>query len=70
MSVREHMLDRVRVRLIDAEDLTALLAWINTKPEVPDSAWCKDFGSFKLVGRGELPKTFLTKDQPCYGARI
>jgi hypothetical protein len=44
------MLDRVRVRLIDAEDLTALLAWINTKPEVPDSAWCKDFGSFKVGG--------------------
>jgi hypothetical protein len=64
------MLDRVRVRLIDAKDLAALLAWINTKPEVPDSSWCKDFGSFKLVGQGELPKTFLTKDQPCYGARI
>jgi hypothetical protein len=69
-AVRAHLLDRVRVRAIDAADLAALLAWINTDPELPDGTWCKDFGSFKLVGDGRIPKTFLTRDQPCYGERV
>jgi hypothetical protein len=65
--VREHLLDRVRVRAIDAKDLTALLEWINSRPDLPEGPWCKDFGTFKLVGRGAIPSTFLEKDQPCYG---
>jgi hypothetical protein len=69
-NVREHLLDRVRKRAIRAQDLAALLAWINTKPELPEEAWCKDFGTFKLVGQGAIPKTFLDKDQPCFGERI
>jgi hypothetical protein len=68
--VREHLLDRVRLRAIDAKDLSALLAWINIDPELPSGTWCKDFGSFKLVGAGALPLTFLNRDQPCYGERI
>ena len=55
---------------IGAGDLTALLAWINANPEVPAGDWCRDFGSFKLAGRGPLPKTFLTREQPCYGQPI
>ena len=50
-NVREHLLDRVRMRAINAQDLAALLAWINTRPELPEGAWCKDFGIFKLVGQ-------------------
>jgi len=68
--VKEHLLDRARVREMDAKNLTELLAGINTNPETPDGTWCKDFGSFMLVGEGPLPKTFLTKEQPCYGRRI
>ena len=68
--VKNHLLDRVRAREIGAGDLTALLAWINTNPEVPAGDWCRDFGSFKLAGRGPLPKTFLTREQPCYGQPI
>ena len=68
--VQDHLLDRVRTREISAHDLGALLAWINSNPEVPDGKWCKDFGSFKLVGEGRVPRTFLTRDQPCYGERI
>jgi len=48
----------------------ALLAWINADPRVPEGAWCKDFGSFKLVEEGKYPKTFLSQEQPCYGAKI
>ena len=69
-NVREHLLDRVRTRAINAGDLTALLAWINTKPDLPEGAWCKDFGTFKLVGLGAIPRTFLEKDQPCFGERL
>ncbi len=46
------------------------LAWINTNPELPDHQWCKDFGTFELVGEGAIPKTFLRKDQACAGERI
>jgi hypothetical protein len=53
-----------------AQDVAALLAWINTQPELPEGAWCKDFGTFKLVGQGAIPKTFLEKDQPCFGERV
>ncbi len=68
--VQEHLLDRVRIRAIDAKDLTALLAWVTTNPEVPDGPWCKDFGTFKLVGHGRTPSAFLEKNQPCFGERI
>jgi hypothetical protein len=68
--VKDHLLDRVRIGEIDAKDLSALLLWINTNPELPDSPWCKDFGTFKLVGEGAIPKTFLRKDQACIGEQI
>jgi hypothetical protein len=29
------------------------------EPEAPEGAWYKDFGSFKIGGEGEYPKTFL-----------
>ena len=45
------------------------MEWVMSTPEVPE-AECKDFGTFKLVGRGPLPGTFLEREQPCYGKRI
>jgi len=68
--VQDHLLDRLRVRGITAGDLAALVAWINADPQVPDGAWCRDFGSFKLGREGKYPKTFPNKDQPCHGAKI
>jgi len=67
---KEHLLDRVRVRAIDAKDIMALLAGINTNPELPDGPWRQDFGTFKLVGHGAIPSTFLEKEQPCFGQRL
>jgi hypothetical protein len=69
-SLREHMYDRLRTREITEDDMVELMNWISTNPEVPDGAWCKDFGTFKLVGRGAAPGTLLARDQPCFGARI
>jgi hypothetical protein len=68
--IRDHLLDRARLREISARDLALLLEWIKTNPVVPDGSWCKDFGSFTLAGEGRYPKTFLSKDQPCIGERI
>ena len=68
--VKDHLMDRLRLREIDARDMTALLAWIKLNPELPDVPWCKDFGTFKLAGEGPIPKTFLTKDQACTGERL
>ena len=46
------------------------MEWVRSNPEVPDGAWCKDFGMFKLVGHGATPGTFLEKDQPCFGKTV
>jgi hypothetical protein len=70
LSKRRKLEDRVRTREISAGDLRRLQEWIETAPEVPDGEWCKDFGSFKVVGEGFEPSTFLTKDQPCWGQRL
>src|SRR5437763_1791734 len=59
-----------RTRTIDAKDMTALLLWINTDPDLPAGQWCKDFGTFKLVGEGAIPKTFLTRYQACTGELV
>jgi hypothetical protein len=57
------MHDRLRTREITEDDIVKLMNWISTNPEVPDDAWCKDFGAFKLVGHGESPGTLLTRNQ-------
>jgi hypothetical protein len=39
-------------------------------PYVPDGPWYKDFGSFKLCGEGQYPKTFLLKGQAAHGQEV
>jgi hypothetical protein len=68
--VRQHLQDRSRTREISKEDLLKLAEWIGGNPEVPEGSWCKDFGSFKLVGEGRYPKTFLTKQQAFFGKML
>ena len=62
-AVRQHLIDRMRDRAISIADLNQLRLWIESKPEVPEGDWCKDFGSFQICGRGSLPKTFLLRGQ-------
>ncbi|PYY15668.1 MAG: hypothetical protein DMG60_17045 [Acidobacteria bacterium] len=70
-AAREHLYDSVRTREISADDIAKLQEWIALNPEVPGNEdWCKDFGSFKVVGHGSRPATFLRKDQPCWGKRL
>jgi hypothetical protein len=68
--VRSHLVQRLHDRSISIEDLNQLRKWIETKPEVPLSDWYKDFGSFKICGRGSLPKTFLLAGQAATGERL
>jgi len=37
-AVRDHLLDRMRIREIDAKDVAVLLAWINTGSGPADRA--------------------------------
>ncbi len=68
--LRQHLFDRAKSREITMEDLFALQEWQRHSPEVPKGRWYKDFGSFKLCGEGEYPKTFLLKGQPASGEEI
>jgi hypothetical protein len=65
--VRQHLIDRMRDRAISIRDLNQLRLWIESKPEVPEGDWYKDFGSFKICGLGPYPKTFLLRGQAAKG---
>ena len=43
---------------------------METKPEVPEGEWFRDFGSFKICGEGSLPKTFLLRRQVARGKAV
>lgn len=60
----------MRERSITLTDLNQLRLWIESGPDVPEDAWYKDFGSFKLCGEGPYPKTFLLYGQPARGTKL
>jgi hypothetical protein len=68
--VWQHILERVDERRIPLADLYRLQAWVRAGPQAPDGDWYKDFGSFKLCGSGEYPKTFLVKEMKPWGKEI
>jgi hypothetical protein len=69
-AVRQHLVDRMRDREITIADLNELRLWIESNPEVPEGDWYKDFGSFKICGRGAFPKTFLLPGQTATGDEV
>jgi hypothetical protein len=66
-ALREHLFERLRERKITAEDLYKLKVWRESEPDAPDGPWYKDFGTFKICGEGQYPKTFLLRGQPARG---
>ncbi len=70
VSIREHLITRMRDRSISIADLNALRLWIESNPQVPEGPWYKDFGSFKLCGEGAYPKTFLLRRQVAHGTKL
>ena len=69
-SLRAHLIDRMRDRHITLDDLNRLRVWIESRPEVPEGRWFKDFGSFKLCGEGKFPKTFLLAGQAAASRKL
>ena len=69
-AIRNHLIERMRDRNIRLEDLNTLRIWMELKPDVPEGPWYKDFGSFKLCGKGKLPKTFLMAGQAANGKSL
>jgi hypothetical protein len=51
----------MRDRAISIADLNQPRLWIESKPEVPEGDWYKEFGSFKICRYGSYPKTFLLR---------
>jgi len=69
-AVRDHLVERMRDRRISLNDLNKLRLWVESRPEVPDGPWYKDFASFKLCGEAGYPKTFLLPGQAAKGKKL
>ncbi len=69
-AIRDHLAERMHDRNIGLDDLNRLRVWLETRPNVPDGRWFKDFGSFKLCGDGKYPKTFLLAGQAATGEKL
>ena len=69
-AVRQHLIERMRDRGISVSDLNQLRLWVETRPQVPEGDWYKDFGSFKICGSGSYPKTFLRRGQLAKGEAL
>jgi hypothetical protein len=69
-ALRTHLLLRLKERKVTEEDLLKLMEWRESQPVAPDGPWFKDFGSFKVCGEGQFPKTFLLKGQPAKGEAL
>jgi hypothetical protein len=68
--VRQHLIERMHDRAISLSDLNQLRLWVETRPEVPEGDWYKDFDSFKICGSGSYPKTFLLPGQVAKGEAL
>ena len=69
-ALRDHLFERLRERQITPEDLYQLKTWRESSPDAPDGLWYKDFGSFKICGDGQYPKTFLLAGQAAKGQKL
>jgi hypothetical protein len=50
-AVRDHLVERMRDRDIVLEDLNQLRLWMESKPDVPDGPWYKEFGDKHINSR-------------------
>jgi hypothetical protein len=70
VALRNHLFERLAERKTTVEDLYKLKVWRESEPEAPEGSWYKDFGTFKICGQGEFPKTFLLKGQAAKGTPL
>ena len=57
-------------RQISLADVGLLEEWVRSEPVASEGPWYKDFGSFKLCGSGEYPRTVLPKEMKAFGTEI
>ena len=69
-AVLNHLVDRIRLREISAEQLGQFAEWLDTEPEVPTGNWFKRFSEMIVCGDGDLIKTFLTPEQAAIGDEV
>lgn len=69
-NVLDHLLTRGKLRQVPLRDIERLLAWKRSNPDVPDGLWVVDFGSFQLVGRDNLPLSFIEPGKPTVGTKL
>jgi len=60
----------MRDRAIGIAGLNRLRLRIDSTPEGPEGDWSKDFGGFKIRGRGSYPKTFSLHGQAAKGEAL
>jgi hypothetical protein len=65
-----HLLERVQQRHISGNQLTLMIEWLDTKPEVPCGKWFKRFPDMIVCGEAELVKTFLVPGQIPMGEEV
>jgi hypothetical protein len=66
----DHLLNRIRLRDISADQLGLFAEWLDTEPEVPSEKWFKHFPAMTVCGEGALGKTFLTPNQAPIGKEV
>jgi hypothetical protein len=59
-AIRDRLAERMHDRNVSLDDLNRLRVWLETRPNVPEGRWFKDFGSFKLCGEGNTPRHFFS----------
>ena len=69
-SLLNHLLDRVTLREISADQLGRFADWLATEPEVPEGQWFKRFSELIVCGEGALVKTFLRSGQVPAGEEV
>ena len=68
--IKHHLKQRLLDRKITFDDLSKLQTWVESAPDLPSGPWFRDFGSFKIVGEGPNPLSFLDSEQIPYGEEI
>jgi len=58
VGVRSHLVERMHDRNISIGDLNELRLWMETRPEVPDGPWYKDFDHSNSVAMANIRRLF------------
>ena len=70
VEIARHLRRKLRKRKLTEGDLRELAKWALMEPEASDGDWWKEFGSFKLCGSSQYPKTVLKPDQVPFGIEL